>query len=204
MQHENDVGKISTPFRIRPKPYAQLITQRPSKVPIHNRDELNTLLKELEKYNIIKQIGSSPQDKPVFGTTYLNPLIINPKGDTIKCVLDARHLNSNTEQSDESWPIEPLASQLARANKKYKCAIDLMYAYSHTPIYEGTIKVTSFSSGDKLFAFTRGFYGLKGIPNFFQSKCLPSLKLLYNKVLPLFTLTIFYFYLTLKNICSNS
>ena len=27
----------------------------------------------------------------------------------MKCVLDARHLNSNTEQSDESWPIEPLA-----------------------------------------------------------------------------------------------
>ena len=95
--HKNDVGKISTPFRIRFEPNAQLMTQRPSKVPIHYRDKLNALLKELEKYNIIKQIGSSPQDKPVFGTTYLNPLIIIPKGDTIKCVLDARHLNSNTE-----------------------------------------------------------------------------------------------------------
>ena len=118
--HKNDVAKVSTPFRIRLKPKAQLMTQRPSKVPIHYRDKLNVLLKELEKYNIIKQIGSSPQDKPVYGTTYLNPLIIIPKGDTIKCVLDARHLNSNTEQSDESWPIEPLAPQLARANKKYK------------------------------------------------------------------------------------
>ena len=103
--HKNDVGKISTPFRIRLKPNAQLMTQRPSKVPIHYRDKLNVLLKELEKYNIIKQIGSSPQDKPVCGTTYLNPLIIIPKGDTIKCVLDARHLNSNTEQSDEFWPL---------------------------------------------------------------------------------------------------
>ena len=33
--HKNDVGKISTPFRIRLKPNAQLMTQRPSKVPIH-------------------------------------------------------------------------------------------------------------------------------------------------------------------------
>ena len=74
-------------------------------------DKLNTLLKELENHIIIKQIGSSPQDKPVYGTTHLNPLIIIPKGDTIKGVLDARHLNSNTEQSDESWPIEPLAPQ---------------------------------------------------------------------------------------------
>ena len=116
--HKNDVGRISTPFRIRLKPNAQLMTQRPSKVPIHYRDKLNALLKELEKYNIIKQIGSSPQDKRVYGTTYLNPLIIIPKGDSIKCVSDARYLNSNTEQSDESWPIEPLAPQLARANKK--------------------------------------------------------------------------------------
>ena len=146
------------------------MTQRPSKVPIHYRDKLNVLLKELEKFNIIKQIGSSPQDKPVYGTTYLNPLLIIPKGDTIKCVLDARHLNSNTEQSDESWPIEPLAPQLARANKEYKSAIDLMYAYAHTPLDEDSIKLTSLSSGDKLFAFIRGFYGLKGLPNFFTKQ----------------------------------
>ena len=168
--HKNDVGKISTPLRIRLKPNAQLMTQRPSKVHIHYQDKLNVLLKELEKNNIIKQIGSSPQDKPVYGTTYLNPLIIIPKGDTIKCVLGARHLNSNTEQSDESWPIEPLAPQLARANKKYKSAIDLMYAYAHTPLDEDTIKLTSFSSGDKFFAFIRGFYGLKGLPNFFTKQ----------------------------------
>ena len=93
------------------------MTQRPSKVPIHYRYKPNVILEELEKYNIIEQIGSSPQDKPVYGTTNLNPLIIIPKGDTIKCVLDARHPNSNTEQSDESWSIEPLAPQLARANK---------------------------------------------------------------------------------------
>ena len=32
--------KISTPFRIRLKPNAQLMTQRPSKVPIHYRDKI--------------------------------------------------------------------------------------------------------------------------------------------------------------------
>ena len=155
--HKNDVDKISTSFRIRLKPNAQLITQRPSKVPIHYRDKLNALLQELEKHNIIKQNGSSPQDKPVYGTTYLNLLIIIPKGDTIKCVLVARHLNSNTEQFDLSWHIEPLAPQLARANKKYKSAIDIMYAYAHAPLDEDTIKHTRFSTCDKLFAFIRGF-----------------------------------------------
>ena len=94
--HKNDVGKISAPFRFSLKPNAQLSTQRPSKVPIHYRDKLNTLLKELEKYNLIKQNGSSLQDKPVYGTIYLHPLIIIPKGDCIQCVLDARHLNSTS------------------------------------------------------------------------------------------------------------
>ena len=74
--HKNDVGKTSTPFRIRPKPNAQLFTQHHSKVPIHSRDKLTALLKELEH---TKQYGFSPQDKPVYGTTYLNPLIIIPK-----------------------------------------------------------------------------------------------------------------------------
>ena len=68
----------------------------------------------------------------------------------MKVVLDARHLNSNTNQELESWPIEPLAPQLARANKKYKSTIDLMYAYAHTPLDEETIKLTRFSSGDTI------------------------------------------------------
>ena len=44
--HKNDV---STPFCIRLKPNDKLITQRPSKVPIHYRDKPNALLKKLEK-----------------------------------------------------------------------------------------------------------------------------------------------------------
>ena len=40
------------------------------------------------------------------------------------------------KQSDDSWPLEPLAPQLPRANKNYKCATDLMYAYAHTPLDE--------------------------------------------------------------------
>ena len=116
-KHKNDVGKISTPFRIRIKDNCKLQTQRPSKVPIHYRDRLNKLLLELKKYNIIKQIGSTSDEKHTIGTTFFNPLIIIPKGDAIKVVLDARHLNSNTNQELESWPIELLAPQLARANK---------------------------------------------------------------------------------------
>ena len=92
--------------------------------------------------------------------------------------------NPYTEDSNqelESWPIEPLAPQLARANKKYKSTIDLMYAYAHTPLDEETIKLTGFSSGDKLYAFIRGFYGLKGLPNFFTKQMSTFFRSLIDK-----------------------
>ena len=67
-------------------------------------------------------------------------------------------------------PIEPLAPQIARANKKYKLTINSMYAYARTPLDEETIKRTGFSSGDKLYTVIRGFYGLRGLPNFFTEQ----------------------------------
>ena len=45
-----------------------------------------------------------------------------------------------------------------------------MYANAHTPFDEDTIKLTGFSSGDKLYTFIRGFNGLKGLPNFFTKQ----------------------------------
>ena len=41
-----------------------------------------------------------------------------------------------------------------------------MYAYAHTPLDEETVNITGFSSGDKLYTFIRGIYGIKGLPNF--------------------------------------
>ena len=64
-KHKNDVGKISTPLRIRIKENCKLQTQRSSKVTIHYRDRLNKLLTELEQCNKLKQIGSSSDEKPL-------------------------------------------------------------------------------------------------------------------------------------------
>ena len=69
-KHKNDVGKTSTPFKIRIEENCKLQTQRPSKVPIHYRDRINKLLVEFEKYNTIKQIGSTPDEKHTTGTTF--------------------------------------------------------------------------------------------------------------------------------------
>ena len=42
-----------------------------------------------------------------------------------------------------------------------------MYGYARTYLAKETCKLTRFSSGDKLFAFIRDFYGLKGLPSSF-------------------------------------
>ena len=67
-------------------------------------------------------------------------------------MLDARHVNSNTDQSSQSWPLQPLGSQIVRPNKKFKSANDLMYVCGHATLDDETIKPTGFSSGD-LFCF---------------------------------------------------
>ena len=56
-----------------------------------------------------------------------------------------------------------------------------MYAYAHAPLDEDTVKLTNFSSGDKLFAFIRGFYGLKGLPNLFTKQMSSSFKTLIEQ-----------------------
>ena len=56
-----------------------------------------------------------------------------------------------------------------------------MYAYAHTPLDEKTIKLTGFSSGDKLYAFIRGFYGLKRLPNFFTKQMSTFFRSLIDK-----------------------
>ena len=49
-----------------------------------------------------------------------------------------------------------------------KSAINFVDATAHAPQDEETIVLTRFPSGDKLHAFIRSFYGLKGPVFFFR------------------------------------
>ena len=86
---------LLTRFRIRLKHKTQLITQRPSKVTIHFLDKLNALLKE--KHIFLKQMVLLLTTIFYMEITYLNHPIFLLKGDSFKCVLDPRHLNSNQD-----------------------------------------------------------------------------------------------------------
>ena len=71
--------KIATRFRLRLKHFDQILNLHTSEVPIHYLEKLIKFLKELERHNNIQQIGSSPGDKPNYGTTYSNPSLKHPK-----------------------------------------------------------------------------------------------------------------------------
>ena len=102
------------------------------------------------------------------GSLFTNPIIILPKGDTVKLVIDARYLNSITNLSNYSWPLEPVQMLLTRLDGVYYTTSDFASAYNQVPLSEDTKKLTSFVVGGKQYMFERGFYSLCGLPNFFS------------------------------------
>ena len=91
-----------------------------------------------------------------------------PKNDYVKLVIDARYLNSVTDPSNYSWALEPVQLIKTRVNGKYFYVSDLSCDYHQVSLSSETQKLTSFIIGGRQYDFTRGFYGLCGLPNFFS------------------------------------
>ena len=70
--------------------------QRASKIPNDHQDKVNRLLGILEQYEIISPVNKEEQAN---GNTFINPVIILAKGESVKIALDARYLNSLIDDS---------------------------------------------------------------------------------------------------------
>ena len=81
---------------------AKLRKQRPSKVSLHYRDGLDFLPNDWQRAGISREMWCVVE----MGSLFTNPIIILPKGDTVKLVIDARNLNSITDLSNNSLPLE--------------------------------------------------------------------------------------------------
>ena len=163
-QHKFDVGKTRQNFHVTLKPHVELKRQRPSKVPLHLKEKLEKLLTQLKDADIIREMG----DDDEMGSLFVNPIILMPKNDYVKLVIDARYLNSVTDLTNYSWPLEPVQMIMTRVNGKVFSVSDLSCAYHQVPLSNETQKLTSFIIGGKQYTYTRGFYGLCGLPNFFS------------------------------------
>ena len=91
-----------------------------------------------------------------------------PKNNYVKLVINARYLNSVTDLTNYSWPLEPVQMIMTRVNGKFFSVSDLSCAYHQVPLSFETQKLTSFIVGGRQYTFTRGFNGLCGLPNFFS------------------------------------
>ena len=155
-QHKYDVGKIKQKFHVKLLPNSTLTKQRPSEVPLHYHEKLESLLEQLCKTGIVREMGNDKE----MGSEFINPIIILPKGNTVKLVIDARYLNSITDLSRYSWPLEPFGSLLNRLKGNFFTTSDLCSAYNQVPLTEETKQLVSFVIGPKQYTFERGFYGL--------------------------------------------
>ena len=103
-QHKFDVGKTRQNFHVTLKPIIELKRQRPSKVPLHLKEKLEKHLTKLKDADIIREMD----DDDEMGSLFVNPIILMPKNDYVKLVIDARYLNSVTDLTNYSWPLEPV------------------------------------------------------------------------------------------------
>ena len=161
-----DVGKVSSSLHLPLKPDAVFKKQRASKVPVHLHDKVNRLLNILEQYEIISPVNKEEQPK---GNTFINPVIILAKGESLKIVLDARYLNSLIDESRCNWPIELIQVILTKINGKFFTTADMNSAYNQMPLDEQSRRLTQFVIGNQRYEFNRLFYGISIGPAAFSA-----------------------------------
>ena len=162
-RHKFHVGKTRQKFHVTLKPKAELKRQRPSKVPLHLKEKLEKLFTQLKDADLIRKMGDD--DARI---TFCQSHHFNAQNDYVKPVIDARHLNSVTDLTNYSWPLEPVHMIMTRVNGKIFSVSDLSCAYHQVPLSPETQKLTSFIIGGRQYTYTRGFYSLCGLPNFFS------------------------------------
>ena len=124
-QHKFDVRKTRQNFHVTLKPNVELKKQRPSKVPPHLKEKLEKLLTQLKDADIKREM----EDDDEMGSLFVNPIILMPKNDYVKLVIDARYLNSVTDLTNYSWPPEPVQMITTRVNGNFFSVSDLSCAY---------------------------------------------------------------------------
>ena len=95
------MDKTRQNFHVALKPNVALNRQRPNKVPLHLKEKLEKLLTQLKDANIIPEMG----DDDEMGSLFVNPIILMPKNDYVKLLIDAIYLDSVTDLTSYSVPL---------------------------------------------------------------------------------------------------
>ena len=113
------------------------------------------------------------------GLFFTKSIIVSPKRDNAKLLIDARYLNTFTDFSNYSWFLEPTRMLLTGLDGVFYTTSVLAAAYNYLHLSEDTKKLTGFVVGRKENMFEREFFGLCGLPNFFN----PILTILFVEMI---------------------
>ena len=83
-------------------------------------------------------------DSHTTGNTFISPLIILKKGESLKIVHESRHLYTMIEETKFSWPIEPIQIILTRIKRRVFSTADMNSAYNQMPLDEPSQRRTNF------------------------------------------------------------
>jgi hypothetical protein len=156
--------KINQAYPIKLKENAELTKKPPSKIPIHQRHQLQQLLIRLEKEKVISQAKIT--DEHFMGQEFENWILAVIRNGKLEIAVDARRLNSQTDTDYRQWPLPPLEDLLLMIKGKYFCTIKIKDCHSQIPLTKESEKFASFSLGDQQWNYITAFPGLRGVTKF--------------------------------------
>ena len=161
-----DVGKIRVELNLPLKATAIFKKQRATHMPLQLQDRVQHLLDILTHFDIMAPVNT---DSLTTGNTFINPVIILKKGESLKIVLDARQLNIMINETKCSWPIEPIQVILARIKGSIFSIADMNSAYNQMPLDKSSQRLTNFVMAGQQYCFKRLFYGISIGPAAFST-----------------------------------
>ena len=110
------------------------------------------MLDILTHFDIITPVDT---DSLTTGNTFINPVIIVKKGESLKIVLDARQLNTMIDGTKCSWPIEPIQIILTLIKGSIFSIADMNSAYNQIPLDKPSQRLTNFVIAGQQYCFKR-------------------------------------------------
>ena len=160
-----DIGKVKVQLNLPLKATAIFKKQRATRIPLQLQDKVQLLLDMLTHFDI-----TSPVNTDTLSTenTFINPVIILKKRESLKIVLDARQLNTIIDETKCSWPIEPIKIVSTRIKGPIFFIADMNSAYNQMPLNKPSQRLSNFVIAGQQYCFKPLFYGISNGPAAFS------------------------------------
>ena len=134
------------------------IKQRPYRLPVFKKDEVDRQVEKMLEQNII-----SPSDSP-----WASPIVLVEKKDgTMRFCIDYRKLNSITKK--DAYPLPRIDDSIdALAGSHYFSTLDLASGYWQLGLSQEAKEKTAFTTGSGLYHFNVLPFGLCNAPSSFE------------------------------------